>query len=152
MQSGIARLLNFFPDADWRDADRDEYNRQTEAEWSLIRDFLVLHYNATERTDTAFWRHCRSLPLPDTLAARLSLWRGSGRLQRMQDDLFAESSWLQVLVGQGWLPEGRHALATLLDDADGARFSARSPPPSSALCRQTTHADYIARHCAVPRA
>ena len=149
VQSGIARLLNFFPGADWSAADRDEYNRQAEREFELIRDFLILHYQATERDDSPFWRHCRDLPLPETLRARLALYRSNGRLQRIQEDLFAESSWLQVLVGQGQMPGGEHALAQLLDDADAERFLGKiSTAIRHAVGEMPTHAAYVARHCA----
>ena len=149
VQSGIARLLNFFPGADWSAVDRDEYNRQAEREFALIRDFLILHYQATTRDDSAFWRHCRNLPLPETLQARLALYSSNGRLQRIQEDLFAESSWLQVLVGQGQMPGGEHALTQLLDDADAERFLSKiSTAIRQAVHQMPSHAAYVARHCA----
>ena len=148
VQSGIARLLNFFPAGDWSSADRDEYNRQAEREFALIRDFLILHYKATERDDSAFWRHCRDLPEPDTLRERVKLYRANGRLQRIQDDLFAESSWLQVLVGQGVMPGGQHALAQLLDDDDAERFLAQiSMAIRQAVAGMPTHAAFVAAQC-----
>ena len=148
IQTAIARLLNFFPGADWRDADRDEYNRQAELEYGLIRDFLILHYKSSERDDSAFWRYCRDMEVPQQLAWRIGLFRGNGRLVRIQEDIFAESSWLQVLVGQGVMPGGHHALAHLLDGADCRRFL-RTIHDSirDAVQHMPSHADYVARHC-----
>ena len=151
IQTGIARLMNFFPGTDWSDADRDEFNRQSAREFELVRDFLVLHYKATTRDDSAFWRHCRSLPEPDSLASRLALFRGNGRLQRLPDDIFAESSWLQVLVGQGILPGGAHALAHLLDDSDCLAFlEAIRSGIAMAVQTMPRHEEFIAMHCAAP--
>ena len=111
IQTAIARLLAFFPDRAFAQADSDEYNRQSAFESERIRDFLILHYHATRRTGTAFWDHCRTMALPDSLQARLELWRSRGRIVREGDELFTEVGWLQVLVGQGIAASGYHALA-----------------------------------------
>ncbi len=148
IQSGIARLLSFFPGTDWSDADRDTYNRLTVAEFDNIRDFLILHYKAVARDDTAFWRYCRDMPIPDTLSARLALFRSNGRLLRVQDDIFAESSWLQVLVGQGVMPGGRHALAHLLDEEDTVYFlNQLRDGIRAAVARMPSHELFVDRNC-----
>jgi tryptophan halogenase len=116
IQTAIARLLAFFPDRAFAQADIDEYNRQSAFESERIRDFLILHYHATQRTDTPFWDHCRTMALPDTLQAKLDLWRSRGRIVRAGDELFTEVGWLQVLVGQGIAADGYHALADALDE------------------------------------
>ena len=149
IQTAIARLLNFFPGTDWRDADRDEYNRQAELEYGLIRDFLILHYKVSTRDDSVFWRYCRDMPIPEQLQRRVELFRGNGRLVRIQEDIFAESSWLQVLVGQGMMPGGHHALAHLLDDADCRLFLDKIRDSiRRAVDGMPSHAAYIASHCA----
>ncbi|MHC9418376.1 tryptophan halogenase family protein [Sphingomonas citri] len=118
VQSAIARLIALLPGAAAGPATRDAFNRQSATEWERIRDFLVLHYHANRR-DGAFWRDCRELPLPETLAAKLALWREQGVVLREQDDLFTEVAWVQVLIGQGVLPNGHHPLADAepLDEA-----------------------------------
>ncbi|WP_343228367.1 tryptophan halogenase family protein [Sphingomonas yunnanensis] len=110
VQSAIARLIALLPGAAAGPATRDTFNRQSATEWARIRDFLVLHYHANRR-DGAFWRYCRELPLPGTLADRLALWREQGVVLREQDELFTEVAWIQVLIGQGVLPAAHHPLA-----------------------------------------
>ncbi len=148
VQTAIARLLQFFPGADWSDADREEYNRQARLEFELIRDFLVLHYKAGERDDSAFWRHCTSMPIPDGLVRKIALFKSNGRLFRQQEDLFAEASWLQVLIGQGVTPDGHHALAHLPGDDDLRHFmGAIRSSIDKAVQAMPSHADYVARNC-----
>jgi tryptophan halogenase len=125
IQSTVGRLVTFFPDAGFNQADIDEFNRQADFEVERIRDFLILHYRATRRTDSAFWDHCRTMPIPDTLRRKMDLWQGHGRLVRDDNELFAEVGWLQVLHGQGIEAGGYHPLVDLLSDAEVAEYLAQ---------------------------
>ncbi len=111
IQSAVLRLIEFFPDAGLDAADIAEYNRQTAAEVASVRDFIILHYKLTRRDDTAFWRHCRAMAVPEALQARLDLFASHGRLYRHGQELFSEPSWLQVMLGQGLWPRRHHPLA-----------------------------------------
>jgi len=118
VQSGIARLMSLFPTRDIKAVEIDRYNAQTEREYVDIRDFLVLHYKATERRDSAFWDYCRTLPPPEGLAAKLDMFRATGRVFREHQELFTETSWLSVMVGQGIEAGAYHPVADLLPDAE----------------------------------
>jgi len=93
-----------------------EYNAQSKVEFEQIRDFLVLHYCLNEREDSDFWRDMRHLTLPDSLTHKMALFKQNGNLVREQNDLFLESSWLQVMYGQGLVPEDYHGLANSFSD------------------------------------
>ena len=116
VQAGIARLMTLFPTREFRQAEIDRYNELTVRDYVDIRDFLVLHYSATERDDTAFWDYCRTLEPPDGLREKLELFRSSGRVFREHEELFTETSWLAAMVGQGIPPGGYHPVADLLPD------------------------------------
>jgi len=118
VQTGIARLLTLFPTRHINQVEIDRYNAQTEREYVDIRDFLVLHYKATERDDSPFWDYCRTLPPPAGLAAKLDMFRANGRVFREHEELFTETSWLAVMVGQGIVAGGYHPAADLLPDAE----------------------------------
>lgn len=150
VQAGIARLLQLFPNAKSDPAVIAEFNRQTDFEWCAIRDFLILHYHANGR-DGDFWRHCRTMVLPDSLAHKLALFRGSGRLVREHEELFTELGWLQVLIGQGVLPGDYHPLANALSPEELTDFMqlARTHV-DQVVARMPDHADFISRHCAAP--
>jgi tryptophan halogenase len=150
VQSGIARLLEFWPGDLIRDADVAAFNRLTEAEWIGIRDFLILHYHANGR-DEPFWAERRVAPIPDSLADRIALFRGSGRIVGDPDALFTEVAWLQVMIGQGIVPHGHHGLADTLGPADRAAFLDLSRRHAAAVAgRMPDHAAYVAAHCATP--
>ncbi|MBB5708341.1 tryptophan 7-halogenase [Sphingopyxis panaciterrulae] len=121
VQSGIARLMTLFPTRAFGDSERDRYNRETLREYVDIRDFLVLHYKATERADTPFWDACRALDPPEGLKEKLAIFRSSGRVFREHNELFTETSWLAALVGQGIEPGGYHPAADLLPDEETLR-------------------------------
>ncbi|TFW28828.1 tryptophan halogenase family protein [Duganella callida] len=149
IQSTIARLITFFPDRGFSEADIAEFNRQCDFEVERIRDFLILHYHATERDDTPFWNHVRTMDIPDTLRAKMDLWRSRGRIVRNDNELFAEVGWLQVLHGQRVPAAGHHPLADLMEEREVADYLGDIASVINACVEQMpTHAAYIEARCA----
>jgi tryptophan halogenase len=122
IQAGITKLLDFFPGRDFKAANTEEYNRLARIEFEEIRDFLILHYKATERDDSAFWRYCRTMEVPETLVRRMELFRAYGRIPPRAYDLFTATSWIAVFMGQDVMPE---AYDPLVDAHDVAEVRAR---------------------------
>jgi tryptophan halogenase len=147
IQSAIARLTAFFPHAGFEQVDIDEFNAHSDFEFDKIRDFLILHYHATERTDTPFWNYCRNMDIPDSLRHKMELFRSNGRIFRDGGELFAEPSWVQVMHGQGLRPRGYHALVDAQTD-EAIRKHVDTVRAVIANCVQAmpTHADFIAQH------
>lgn len=114
IQSNVSRLIELFPGKTFSSAGVAEYNRLVSEEYEMVRDFLILHYHQTGREDTEFWRYCRHMEIPDSLARKMALFAETGRIFREPDDLFREASWVQVMVGQGLLPAGYHPMADRL--------------------------------------
>lgn len=104
IQSNVSRLIELFPTRDFHASNIAEYNRQVGHEYDLIRDFLILHYHLTRRDDSEFWRYCANMPVPDSVKLKMSLFADSGLLYKDAEDLFRESSWVQVMLGQGIVP------------------------------------------------
>ncbi len=117
IQNGIARLFALFPDTPINPIDRDEYNRGMHELYEDVRDFVILHYKATQRDDTPFWRYVRDMPVPDTLARKMELWRSRGRVFRENAELFTTPSWVAVMLGQNIWPETHDPIADTLDPA-----------------------------------
>ena len=145
IQSTIARLVTFFPDAGFHQADIDEFNRQADVEVERIRDFLILHYHATRRTDSPFWNQCRTMAIPDDLRRKMALWQAHGRLVRLDNELFTEVGWLQVLHGQGMAAGGYHPLADLPGEAEVAAHLDRiAAVVGKCVAVMPTHREFIA--------
>ncbi|MGZ3182142.1 MAG: tryptophan halogenase family protein [Telluria sp.] len=149
IQSGLARLLSYFPDRHFDQADIDACNAQLDAEYESVRDFLILHYHATRRSGSPFWDHCRTMPVPPALERRLELFRSHGRLQRGRDEMFVEENWLQVLIGQGVMPAAHHPLAALVPQAElDAYLDEARARVARCLPAMPDHGAYLATHCA----
>ena len=114
IQAGISRLLALFPDREFEPLLAAEYNRMMQLQFEQVRDFIVLHYKATQRDDTPFWHHVREMPIPDSLRSRIDLFRATGRIFRMDDELFGADSWLAVLLGQNIQPAAWDPMADAL--------------------------------------
>jgi len=104
-QMAIMRLIALFPVGGIADCDRAEFNRAVDYEYDRVRDFLVLHYHATARDDSPFWNDMRTMVVPDSLTAKIELFRRAGRIERYSHGLFLEPSWVAVYLGQGIVPE-----------------------------------------------
>jgi tryptophan halogenase len=117
IQHGIQKLLALFPGERFSHIERNEYNRQLAQTYESIRDFIVLHYTATER-DGAFWQYLRSMPLPESLQHKLELYREHGRIFRYGDELFDVPSWAAVMIGQGLFPSKPDPVATVLPQSE----------------------------------
>ncbi len=119
IQAGIAKLLALFPDKSFNQRSIDEYNRIAIAEVERIRDFIILHYKLMERRDTEMWRYCADMDVPDELADKIAHFREFGRITKGEIDLFGNTSWLAVHIGQGNIPQRTDPLV-YYSDADYA--------------------------------
>ena len=117
VQAAISRLIALFPDKRFSPIERDEFNRQIRDVYEDVRDFIILHYKATRRDDSPFWNHCRTMEIPESLQARIDLFRGKGRVFREGYDLFGITSWVSVMLGQHIVPEDYEPPVDALDEA-----------------------------------
>ena len=148
VQSAIARLMANFPDKSFNQPDIDYYNRRTRLEWEQVRDFIVLHYHATARDDSPFWNYCRNMPIPDSLAERIAIYRENARLYRHDNELFNETSWFAVMHGQNIAPQRYHPVADILPQAEFEKRMAKMVEVTrNCLDVMPTHQEFIDKHC-----
>ena len=151
IQTAILRLVALFPGAGINAADVAEYNRQTSFEFEDVRDFIIAHYKVTEREDTPFWAYVRNMDIPDSLSARLELFRTSARFFGQQKaELFREESWVQVLLGQG-LQAQHDPMVDLIPDEQALGFLRDIEEVIADVAQaMPDHAAFIAKHCRAP--
>ncbi len=148
IQRGIIRLMQMFPQDGISQADIDEYNQQADYEIKHIRDFIILHYNVTNRRDTPYWRDAATMKLPPSLQHRIDLFRDTGRVFRVPNELFAENSWIQVMLGQGIHPASHHRTADLMGDEELAHFLGNiSGAIDRTVAQLPSHQRYVEQYC-----
>jgi tryptophan halogenase len=148
IQQAITFLAALFPDRSFNQDDIDEYNRMIDLEFERVRDFLVLHYHATERDDTPLWNYVRTMSIPDSLAYKMEMFRDRGHVVKYKDGMFLEASWQSVYLGQRVVPEHYDPFVDNLPDEDLKRFahSVRGLV-NKAVDSMPTHAAFLAKYC-----
>ena len=148
INSGINRLVAILSLDGVTQNQQDTYNRLTDKEYRRIRDFLILHYNATARDDSPFWDYVRTMEVPETLTEKIALFKANGQIFREEDELFNETSWAAVMMGQGIHMDGHGPIAAsmvipeLKGELDEMEKSVRF-----AVQQMPSHAEYVARYC-----
>ena len=88
------------------------------------------------------------MPLPDSLAHKISLFEESAAAPDYQYGLFSRDSWLSVLFGQGVVPRGYNRLA---DRVPLAELEAKMRDLKSRIdmnvAAMSAHGDFIAGYC-----
>jgi tryptophan halogenase len=148
IQAAISALVELFPDGEISPLDRDEFNRLIDMEYDRIRDFLILHYHATERSDSPFWDYVRTMTVPDTLEEKIELFRRRGRVVKYREGVFLDASWVAVYMGQRIIPEG-HDMRADLPPLDALALSADAlrAEISAKAARMPDHRSHVEAYC-----
>ena len=148
IQRSVIRLMQLFPLQGIRQSDIDEFNRQAKIEIEHVRDFVILHYKVTNRQDSEFWRYCKSMPVPDSLAHRIDLFSDSARVFKVSNELFGENSWTQVMLGQGISPKQYHPVANVMSDQELTRFMQKiKSQVDKTVASLPKHQEYVEQYC-----
>ncbi len=148
IQRAVLRLLRMLPMERISERDICEFNDQHMQDMLQIRDFLILHYKATERRDSDFWRYVADMPVPPSLSQKIELFRETGRVFRRNEELFQENSWVQVMMGQRILPLSYHPIATKLTDAEVSQLLAGiRDNVAQTVASLPDHQAYLAHYC-----
>jgi tryptophan halogenase len=147
IQAGIAKLLALFPDKDFDPLLTEEYNRVAIREIENIRDFIILHYKLTERDDSELWRYCAAMPVPDSLNYRIEQFKRQGRLIPGEMDLFGNTSWLAVHIGQFNTPQKTDAMLAYRSIEGAERLAKLSQAMQAAALSLPAHQEYIDQYC-----
>jgi tryptophan halogenase len=150
IQVAVTNLIELFPDGRFDPLNQEEYNRLMSLEFERVRDFLILHYHATQRDDSPLWNECRAMPVPESLTYKMKLFRERGYLVSYKDGLFLPPSWIAVYLGQQVIPNRYDPLA---DNMTAAELT-RQLDELRALIRygaeaMPSHVAFIEKYCAI---
>lgn len=149
VQSAIIRLTKLFPRNGIQPQHIDEFNRQSQTEFEQIRDFIILHYhlNAKQSVDDerGLWQQCRDMDIPESLQHKIDLFKTTATVFRHQDELFTEAAWIQVMLGQGIIPEDYHPLTQAVSQDDLTDYLTNIRKViNTTVSQMPSHKDYIA--------
>jgi tryptophan 7-halogenase len=148
IETGIEKIKALFPDKDCAPELADEFNDWSRREMERVRDFIILHYWANRRGDTAFWRDCNAVTLPADLKRKVDLFVQRGHFVRYRWEMFAPTSWMAIYAGFELLPR---AIDPALDGVDARALSAPLREMRNAVCdvvaSAPTHGDFLDQYC-----
>ena len=144
----LAFFIRMFPTKECSETLSHEFNRRVRADYEEIRDFLVLHYCTTARDDSAFWRDCQAMEIPDSLQQKIEFFKESGGLIPGTEELFQPTSWYAVLNGMKVEPNGYNPT---LDTWDSAKLKSILQQGANGLVEiaklQPSHDEFLAKYC-----
>jgi tryptophan halogenase len=148
IQMGISKFISLFPSGNLQPVVVAEYNRQMRQQFDQVRDFIILHYYATERDDSPFWNYCRTMDIPDSLQHKIDLFREAGRVFRYDDELFSRPSWVAVMLGQNLRPKVCDPIVSALDPAQvNHSLASMQQAMDAAAEKMPSHAAFIDQYC-----
>ena len=151
IENAVGWLIQFFPDRDWRPELADEFNRLVSTRYESVRDFIILHYKVTKRTDSEFWRYCAAMPIPDTLRHQIALFRETGHVVIYDAQGFPEASHVSMLLGLGVVPRKVDSLVDRMDLRElQTHFGKLRDTIARAVAVMPEHTQFIQQHVAAP--
>lgn len=149
--SAVLRLMKLLPHGEIKRSAVDEYNKQFCEEMDRVRNFIILHYHATERDDSPFWRYCKNMEIPGALEHRIQLFRETGAIPLQEKELFQVDSWTQVLIGQRIVPESYHPIVDQMSSDELNQFlHVLKMQVDQKVSQMPAHQQFIDRHCKAP--
>jgi tryptophan halogenase len=148
IMTGVVKLIQMFPFADINESLIKRYNEKARKELEDIRDFIILHFKATERSDSPYWHHCRDMSIPDSLMDRIELFRENAQVYQQPEELFRIDSWVQVMLGQRITAKAYHHIASLMtNDQLRDSLGALKSSIAKAVAKMPSHQDFVDEYC-----
>ena len=149
IETAVGMLIENFPNSDFRPELADEFNRQISIRYESVRDFIIMHYKLTSRTDSEFWKYCANISIPDSLCHQIELFRETGRVVIYDKSGFMEPSFIAIMMGLGIKPKTYDPFVDLMDLVSLRRHFANVHKAIALTVRNMPdHTDYIDRHVA----
>ncbi len=144
----LVHFIRNFPDKNMDPFLEQQFNREITRDYVEIRDFVILHYCTTKRDDTAFWRWCQAMDIPDSLQEKIEQFRRRGQLQHHPENLFGADSWYSILEGMNIRPEKYHPLTDALDSQKLAQsLNQGAKAIRDTVMKLPSHGEFLRQHC-----
>jgi len=146
IESAVGTLIELWPDSGFRPELADEFNRRILGRYASVRDFIIMHYKLTARSDSDFWRHCAAMPIPDALHHQIELFRETGRVVVYDPDGFSEPSFVSMLLGLGVVAKTYDPFVDMIDAGVLRQHFARVRDAiAGTVAAMPEHGDYLRR-------
>lgn len=119
IQHGIEELVHHFPSGALDEEMIKSYNRVVAECIDGVREFLTLHYFASDRNDTEFWKATKSIAMSSGLEERMRLWSRrlpNGKNINTSYHGFESYSYSVMLLGLNYQPPSSLPVLDFLDD------------------------------------
>lgn len=144
----LVHFIQHFPDRDFDQEVQDGFNLKIDQDYQEIRDFIILHYCTSKRQDSALWRWCQDMPVPETLASKIALFKQRGQIPHSSGQFFSSDSWYAILEGMKIRPNKYHPLLDAFNRQDLARLLDENRQQIRAeVQKMPSHHDYLQTHC-----
>jgi hypothetical protein len=107
----IAQFIQYFQQGNFTNQHEDAFNKDINTRFDGIRDYVVCHYKANQRTDSQYWLdNAANNNISDTLSRILHLWKNSpdfnGDMYKHKlIGSYQPKSWACLLAGYGVFPQ-----------------------------------------------
>ena len=86
--------------------------------------------------------------IPESLRHRIELFKQTGRVFRVPNELFGENSWIQVMLGQGIQPVNYSPLVDALDqDKLAKEVGEMEKSIKYVVYYMPKHAEFLQKYC-----
>lgn len=144
----LVHFIRNFPDKHFASFLEQQFNCDIARDYMEIRDFVILHYCTTQRDDTAFWRWCQTMEIPESLREKINQFRHRGQLQHHPENLFGADSWYSILEGMNIRPETYHPLVDALDSQKlGQSLKQGANAIRATVMKLPSHGEFLRQHC-----
>ena len=148
----LAFFIRMFPTLNHSQVLENEFNRAIRQDYEEIRDFLVMHYCTTDREDSAFWRWCKQMDIPQTLQEKIDYFKVAGGVRPKAEELFQSTSWYAVLHGMKVEPDGYNPSLDTWDPDKLKAILEQGRQGLSAICnQQPSHEAFLKKYCCAPK-
>jgi tryptophan halogenase len=148
VETAIEKIILSFETTQYNQKTIEKFNDVTILEYERVRDFIILHYKANQRTDSPMWEFCRNMKLPDKLSEKLHTYKTKGEVIQYPWEIFGKDSWLAIFDGFNMYPEKYNIQADNMEiDYLQKNLNYMKERIKKSVNSAPTHAEFLKKYC-----